>query len=255
MVCVKNMVSSSPSRTRKPHRSNHSPCFILFLFSFRCDTLFMVNVEGGNPVASTVEIIGGLSVSSAQGNVYLSSVDTTSDITVNIISGDVHASALVTTSLTANVKQGSVSVIEMFMGSVFGLLPSLAPGKGTSTKPPSARVFVGQGDITIEGLQGLKNPADAERLNINLSSGGGGKIKLLVNANGFLGHYRMVTTEGKIGVEVEGNVPTGDWEKRGCVPLPSSVLREAPPAKCSNAGQIVLNSTYGDLEFIVSTNS
>merc|ERR1712094_138484 len=55
--------------------------------------------------------------------------------------------------------------------------------------------------------------------------GGGGKIKLLVNANGFLGHYSMITTEGKIGVEIEGNVPKGDWKMRGCVPLPSCFER------------------------------
>ena len=215
----------------------------------------MMNLEGGNPVASTVEIIGALSVSSAQGNVYLSSVDTTSNVLVNVTSGDVHASALVASSLTANVEKGSLNVVEMFMGSVFGLLPSLAPGKGTSRLPPTAEVFVGQGDIIIEGLQGLKNPADASRLNINLQTGGGGKIKLLVNANGFLGRYEMITHEGKIGVEVEGNTPTRGWSKTGCVPLPSSIFNKPPPDTCPNNGQIVLNSTFGDLEFIVSTSS
>ena len=61
--------------------------------------------------------------------------------------------------------------------------------------------------------------------------------------------------EGSIGVEVEGHVPVGGWKTMGCVPLPNSVLREAPPATCPDKGQIVLNSTYGDLEFIVSTSS
>ena len=51
----------------------------------------MRNTAGGDPVASTAEIIGGLDVFSAQGNVYLSSVDTTSAIHVNVTDGDVHA--------------------------------------------------------------------------------------------------------------------------------------------------------------------
>ena len=221
--------------------------------SNRCDSLYMSNLEGGNPVASTAEIIGALKVFSANGDVYLSSVDTTSDISLNVISGNLHASALVTASFTAKIRHGSVSIIEMFMGSVFGLLPSLAPGKGTSSSPPKASIFVSEGDVIIEGLQGLKNPADASRMQVDISSGGGGKIKLLANANGFLGHYKMLTSEGKIGLEIEGNTPSGDWLKSGCVPLPSNAFSHPPPEHCQTSGSILLNSTYGDLEFIVGT--
>ena len=87
------------------------------------------------------------------------------------------------------------------------------------------------------------------------NAGGGGNIKVIVNANGFLGQYEMLTTQGRVGVEIEGNEVEDDWKRKGCVPLPSNVLDHKPPETCMNEGMLVLNSTDGDLEFIVDTGS
>ena len=130
----------------------------------------------------------------------------------------------------------------------------LFPG-GASGDQPFVRATVGRGDITIEGLQGLKSPADSGHLLVALNAGGGGNIKVIVNANGFLGQYEMLTTQGRVGVEIEGNEVEDDWKRKGCVPLPSNVLDHKPPETCMNEGMLVLNSTDGDLEFIVDTGS
>ena len=58
---------------------------------------------------------------------------------------------------------GSLSIIELFLGSVAGLLPGLVPGSGT-TPAPKLDVQLGSGDITVEGLQGLKSPEDAAHM-------------------------------------------------------------------------------------------
>ena len=76
-----------------------------------------------------------------------------------------------------------------------------------------------------------------------------------MNANGFLGKYELSTQQGRVGVEIEGNEVEGEWTRKGCVPLPSDVLDHDPPSTCVNEGMLVLNSTYGDLEFIVDTGS
>ena len=44
----------------------------------------MVTLNGGNPVAATMEIIGTLNVTSIDGDVYMTGVDSTGDITIDI---------------------------------------------------------------------------------------------------------------------------------------------------------------------------
>jgi hypothetical protein len=68
------------------------------------------------------------------------------------------------------------------------MIIGLFPG-GSANDKPYLTAAVGRGDITIEGLQGLKSPADSGQLQVDLNAGGGGNIKLIVNANGFLGVY------------------------------------------------------------------
>ena len=221
---------------------------------FRCNILNMITLEGGNPVAATMEIIGSLNVTSVVGDVYMTGVDSTSDVNVHIGTGNVHGSAIVAQSIAFSVGIGNIGIIELFLGNVFALIPGLFPG-GASSDKPFVHANVGRGDITIEGLQGLKSPADSGNLDVNLNAGGGGNIKVIVNANGFLGRYELLTSQGKVGVEIEGNEPTGAWTSEGCVPLPSDVLNSKPPQNCANAGILLLNSTYGDLEFVVDTGS
>ena len=216
----------------------------------------MVTLNGGNPVAATMEIIGTLNVTSIDGDVYMTGVDSTGDITIDIHNdGTIHASAVVAESITMDIGgTGDISVIELFLGNVFALIPGLFPG-GSSSDKPFVYANVNRGDVTIEGLQGLKSPADSGNLQVELNAGGGGNIKVIINANGFLGKYELITSQGKVGVEIEGNEPTDLWKKQGCVPLPSDVLHTKPPDVCKNNGLLLLNSTYGDLEFFVDTGS
>ena len=90
---------------------------------FACDVLNMITLDGGNPVAATMEIIGSLNVTSMTGDVYMTGLDSTSDITVNIGQGSLHGSAVVAQSIDLNVQEGSISLIELFMGDVFALIP------------------------------------------------------------------------------------------------------------------------------------
>ena len=89
------------------------------------------------------------------------------------------------------VGHGNVNIIELFLGNVFALIPGLFPG-GSSSDKPFVTAHVDRGDITIEGMQGLKSPADSAELQVDLAAGGGGNIKLIVNANGFLGKLFVV---------------------------------------------------------------
>ena len=214
----------------------------------------MIALHHGNPVAATLEIIGTLNVTSVTGDVYMTGVDSTAHVYVHVGKGSLHGSALVAESIEIEVENGNIGIIELFLGDVFALIPGLFPGGAASDKP-FVKATVNRGDITIEGMQGLKSPADSGNLQVDLTAGGGGNIKLIVNANGFLGEYQLLTTQGKVGVEIEGNTPTGLWKTQGCVPLPNNVLDSNPPSSCVNKGSLILNSTYGDLEFVVDTGS
>jgi len=90
---------------------------------FACDVLNMITLDGGNPVAATMEIIGSLNITSMTGDVYMTGLDSTSDVTVHINQGSLHGSAVVAQSIDLNVEEGSIGLIELFMGDVFALIP------------------------------------------------------------------------------------------------------------------------------------
>ena len=167
-------------------QSDRGDCIATGIFA--CNSLDMITLENGNPVAATLEIIGTLNITAMNGDVYMTGVDSTSHVHVDIGTGNLHASAVVAESIDMVVGHGNVNIIELFLGNVFALIPGLFPG-GSGNDKPFVTVHVDRGDITIEGMQGLKSPADSAELQVDLAAGGGGNIKLIVNANGFLGQF------------------------------------------------------------------
>jgi hypothetical protein len=210
-----------------------------------CDAI-TISTKTGDTVGATVQILGNMKIHNDDGIVYLNGVSSLADIDVTTSTGSIKGSAVVANQFTATTSSGSVSIIEMFLGiAVKSLAP---PNQGT----PKVDIRSDSGDITVEGMQGLANPADAGSLNVNLITKAAGNVKVIVNGNGFLGQYRMNSLHGVQGVLIEGEeMPGGLWTTRGCVPVPKSVSPDsAPPATCPHRGLINIGTLYGNAELV-----
>ena len=210
-----------------------------------CDAI-TISTKTGDTVGATVQILGNMKIHNDGGIVYLNGVSSLADIDVTTSTGSIKGSAVVANQFTATTSSGSVSIIEMFLGiAVKSLAP---PNQGT----PKVDIRSDSGDITVEGMQGLANPADAGSLNVNLITKAAGNVKVIVNGNGFLGQYRMNSLHGVQGVLIEGEeMPSGLWTTRGCVPVPRSIGPDtAPPAICPHEGVINIGTLYGNAELV-----
>jgi hypothetical protein len=215
-----------------------------------CDVM-SIGTSTGDIVGATVQILGNMQLTTTSGTLYLNSVNSLASINIVTVTGNVKGSAVVANHFEMHSQSGSVEIIVMLLG--VGLKSLAPPNQG----PPTVIVATETGDITLEGMQGISNPADARTLHIDLATKAAGNVKVIMNGHGFLGQYAISSLHGVQGVLIEGEtMPAGLWSTRGCVPVPPGnavTSSSVPPQTCPHGGQVKIQTLYGNAEFVVQS--